>query len=427
MLDIKFVKDHPDLVKKNLEKRHLTNKLRLVDEVVTLYKKRLAIKQDVDMLRGKRNVASQEINKLRKEGKDVKAKITAVQKIPEEIAALEKKQKKLQQELGNLLLELPNILHESVPDGKVEADNPVIKTWGKPTKHNFELVNHGELIEAAGLADFETGRTVSGQGFNYLLGDMALLDLALQRYGIEVLVKNGFTPVIPPLTLHYGTLLGVLNGLEDFKDVVYKIADEDAYLIGTAEHALIALMSGKLLEQKKMPLKLCAVTPCFRKEIGSTGVDTKGLFRMHQFNKVEQVVFTDIKSSFKILDELQKISEQFFQDLEIPYQVVEICSGDLGAKQAKQYDIEAWFPRQQKYREVTSASSCTDYQSRALGIKYVDKNKEKQYAHIVNNTMVATSRAMVAILENFQQKDGSVKIPKVLQHYMYGKKVINSQ
>ena len=223
--------------------------------------------------------------------------------------------------------------------------------------------------------------------------------------------------------LNHETLLGALNGLEDFEQVVYKIDKENLYLIGTAEHTLVSLFKDKILNEKNLPIKLFAVTPCFRKEIGSRGVDTKGLYRMHQFNKVEQVVFCKSEDSYKFLEVMQSITEEFFQSLEIPYQVIEICSGDLGAKFAKQYDIEAWFPRQDKYCEVTSAGSCTDFQSRALNTK-IESKGERKYPHVLNNTMIATSRAMVAILENFQNKDGTIDIPKVLQPYMGDKKKI---
>jgi seryl-tRNA synthetase len=314
-----------------------------------------------------------------------------------------------------------------VPEGKDANDNVVVKTWGKKRTIKFELQNHAELLERAGLADFETARKASGQGFNYLLGEMALLDLALQRYGIDLLLKNGFILVVPPMLLRYETLSGVLNGLKDFEEVVYKIEQEDAYLIGTAEHSLVAFFRDKIIKEKEFPVKVCAVTPCFRKEIGAHGVDTKGLFRMHQFNKVEQVVITKPEDSFKMLEQMQSITEKFFQSLDIPYRVVEICSGDIGAKTAKQYDIEAWFPRQKVYREVTSASNCTDYQARSLNIKYEGKGGEKKYVHMLNNTMVATSRAMVAILENFQQEDGSIELPKVLQPYMNGLKKLNAK
>lgn len=427
MLDVKYIRDHPDIVKENLKKRGQLEKIPWVDEISKTYAESLDLKQEVEQLRHKRNISSQEINKLQKEGKDIQAKVKEVREIPELIKKLEVRQEELEKNIQNKLLNLPNILHKSVPLGKDERDNKVVKRWGIPKKPAFELVNHAELIEKLHLADFDTARKNSGQGFNYLLGSMALLDLALQRYGLEFAVKNKFTPVIPPMLLHHEALLGALNGLKDFEDVIYKIENEDLYLIGTAEHALVTMHRDKTFQEKDLPLKYCALTSCFRKEIGGHGVDMKGLFRMHQFNKVEQVAFSTPEESYKHMEFMQKVSEKFFQSLKIPYRVIEICSGDLGAKFSKQWDIEAWFPRQNAYREVTSAGNCTDYQARALNIKYMMKKGEKQHVHILNNTMVATSRAMVAILENYQQKDGSVKIPVVLQKYMFGMKKITTQ
>tara|TARA_Y100000310_G_scaffold167610_2_gene167521 strand:+ start:1975 stop:3258 length:1284 start_codon:yes stop_codon:yes gene_type:complete len=427
MLSIKFIKDQDKKIKADLKKRFQEDKSKLVDEIIVAYDKWLPLKKDVEALRHKRNVLSQEVNQLKKAGKDASSKLKEVKAIPGKIAALEVKQKNLQEQMDNNLLQIPNIMHPKVPTGKDETKNKVLRKWGVIKKVDFKLVNHGELVENLGLADFDAARKNSGHGFNYLFGDLALLDFALQKYGLDFLLKKGFTPVIPPMLLRHKTLLSVLNGLEDFKDVVYKIEDEDAFLIGTAEHPLASLFANKTLSLEQLPLKLCAVTPCFRKEIGSTGVDTKGLFRMHQFNKVEQVIFSSAEDSFKHLEEMQLITEKFFQSLKIPYRVVEICSGDLGAKFARQYDIEAWFPRQKAYREVTSAGNCTDFQARALNTKYLDKKNEKQFVHILNNTMVATSRAMVVILETYQQKDGSIKVPTVLQKYMGGLKKIGKR
>ncbi|HLC72573.1 MAG TPA: serine--tRNA ligase [Candidatus Nanoarchaeia archaeon] len=424
MLDLKFIRDNPQVIKDDLKKRNKLEKIPWVDQLIKEYKESLDLKQEVEQLRHKRNIVSQEINKLQKEDKDIQVKVKEVREIPELIKKLEARQEELQASITTKQIGIPNILHKSVPYGKDETENKVIKRWGKVTKPKFELVNHTELLEKLSLADFETARKNSGQGFNYLIGAMAMLDLALQRYGVEFAVKNKFTPVIPPMVLHHDALLGALNGLKDFEEVVYKIENEDLYLIGTAEHSLVTMQHNKVMKERELPLRFCAVTPCFRKEIGGHGVDMKGVFRMHQFNKVEQVVFSTPEKSYKEMEAMQKITEKFFQSLKIPYRVIEICSGDLGAKFAKQWDIEAWFPRQKAYREVTSAGTCTDYQARALNIKYINKHNEKQHVHILNNTMVATSRAMVAILENYQQKDGSIKIPTVLQKYMFGLKKI---
>lgn len=424
MIDIKVIRETPELVKENIKKKFQNEKLKIFDDLLKIDREWRELKSEGDSLRAKRNTISKEISELKKSGISSSAKMKEAQKIPLQLEEIENNSKLLEEKRDSLLSQLPNIMHESVPIGKDASENKEIKKWGNIPKQNFEIKNHAELIENMGMADFEAGRSNSGEGFNYIMGDIALLDHALQRYGVDFLLKRGFTLVVPPMMLNFETLLGALNGLKDFEEVVYKIDKENLYMIGTAEHALVSLKKNKILRKEELPLKLCALTACFRKEIGSHGVDTKGLFRMHQFNKVEQVVYSLPESSYEILEEMQKITEDFFQSLGIPYRVIELCSGDLGAKFTKQYDIEAWFPRQKAYREVTSAGNCTDFQARALNIKYYDK-EEKKYTHILNNTMVATSRAMVAILENYQQKDGSVEVPKVLQPYMFGKKKIS--
>ncbi len=426
MLDINFIIEHKENVKKNISRRGDRYNPKLVDELLNYDKEWRELKGKADELRHERNKITLEITKLSKEKKDISILVKKAKNLPEEIKKTEERVNELRKKIDFILLSLPNMLDKTVPHGKDASDNKVIRKWGKVKKIKFELKNHAELIEQFGCADFDTGISNAGRGFNYLINEVALLDLALQRYGIEFLLKNKFTPVVPPLMLNHKTLLGALNGLKDFEDIVYKVENEDLYLIGTAEHALVTMLKNKTLNKKDLPRKYFAVTPCFRKEIGGHGIDTKWLFRMHQFNKVEQVVFTIEKDSMKMLKYMQGLSEKFFQSLGIPYRVVEICSGDLGAKFAKQWDIEAWFPRQKAYQEVTSAGSCTDYQAAALNIKYLDKD-EKKYVYILNNTMVATSRALVAILENYQQKDGSVVVPKVLRKYMNGIKVIGKK
>ena len=424
MLDINLVREKPELIKKNLEKRNQKEKIVLLNELISLDKKYLEVLKKIEFLRHERNVISEKINSLKKQNKDANLEIKRARELPKEINLLEEQNKIKKEKINEYLFNLPNILHEKVPYGKTAEDNKVIKKVGKVSKSKFELLNHVDLAEKLDLADFDQGREVSGHGFNYLKNELAILDLALQRYGVDFLLKNKFKLIVPPMMLRKEALAGAVD-LNQFNDTIYKIENHDLYVIGTAEHSLVNLFKNKLLNKKDLPIKICAVTPCFRREIGAHGVDTKGLFRMHQFNKVEQVVFTTKDDSYKILEEMQKITEQFFKSLKIPFRVIEICSGDLGNKFAKQYDIEAWFPRQNTYKEVTSAGTCAEYQARRLNIKYKDK-EEKYYCHILNNTMVATSRAMVAILENFQQKNNDIKIPKVLHRYT-GFKVIKCQ
>ena len=422
MLDIRYVKNNSVQIKESIKKRNQKDKLSLVDEVTNKYNEWVKVKKQLDELRHSRNVVSEEINKLKKEKQDISQKLKEVKGIPWKIKELDDESQNLQKRIKEILGVLPNVLHPKVPIGKDAEDNKVLRKWGKPIKTKFELKTHTELLENLNVADFDAGRLVSGQGFNYLTNEIALLDLALQKYGVDFLLKKKFKLIIPPMLLNKESLSGVLN-FGDFKDVIYKIENEDLYLIGTAEHSLVSFFRNKSLRKEDLPIKVCAVTPCFRKEIGGHGVDTKGLFRMHQFNKVEQVVVSKPEDSYKMLEEMQKITESFFKSLKIPFRVVEICSGDLGQKFSKQYDIEAWFPRQNSYQEVTSAGNCTDFQAMSLNIKYLDGN-EKKYPHILNNTMVATSRAMVAIIENYQKKDGSIKIPNVLRKYMHGVKEI---
>ena len=421
MLDINLVRSNPNLIKENLQKRFQETKIKILNDLIKKDQEFLKLKKETESLRHKKNELSSLVNQLKKQKKPAAKEIKEAKQLPKKIEALESRQVKVRENIDESLTQLPNILHEIVPIGKNAQDNKEIKRWGKIPKFNFELSNHAELIESLGYADFETGRKTSGAGFNYLLNKVARLDDALQRYGIDFAIENGFSLVIPPIMLNKEAMGSAIN-FEDFKDVVYKIDKEDLYLIGSAEHSLVAFFKNKTLNKKDLPIKLCALTPCFRREIGGHGVDMKGLFRMHQFNKVEQFSVTSAEDSYEMLEKMQKISEKFFESLEIPYRVIEICSGDLGNKLAKQYDIEAWFPRQNTYREVTSAGNATDYQARKINVKYYE-NSEKKIPHMVNNTMVATSRAMVAILENYQQKDGSITVPKVLRKYLDFKEI----
>ena len=416
MLDINFIRKNPEVVKENLKKRFQDNRIKILDEILKKDKEFLNLKREIESLRHKKNEISIRINELKKQKKPAAKEIKEAQELPRKIIMLEEKQLKIKEELDCYLYQLPNILEKNVPIGKDSNDNKELKKWGKIKKFSFKLKSHSELIESLNYADFETARKTSGAGFNCLLDKVARLDDALQRYGIYFALKNGFKLVIPPIMLNKNSISSAIN-FDDFKDVVYKIDNEDLYLIGSAEHSLVAFFKDKTLNKKDMPIKLCALTPCFRKEIGGHGVDMKGLFRMHQFNKVEQFCVSASEDSYKILNEMQKISEKFFESLEIPYRVIEICSGDLGNKMAKQYDIEAWFPRQNAYKEVTSAGNVTDYQARRINVKYYE-NGEKKIPHMINNTMVATSRAMVAIIENYKQKDGSILVPKVLRKYL---------
>ncbi len=413
MLEPKFVMQNAALVREDLQKRQDAEKEAWVDEFTSKFSRFKALKAEVDGLRHSRNLITDEINQLKKQGKDFSAKIQEARELPGKIRQKEEELAQLEERTEFILMNLPNILHSSVPVGKDSGGNVEVRKWGRPKKKKFELKVHGELIEEKNLADFKRAAKVSGAGFVYLKGAMALLDFALQRFAIDFLVKKGFTLVTPPLMIRREAYEGVTD-LAAFSDVIYKIENEDLYMIATSEHPLVAMHKGEILEE--LPIKYAGLSPCFRKEIGSHGVDTRGLFRMHQFNKVEQVVICRPEDSWKMHEELQKNSEEMMQKLKIPYRVVNICTGDIGSVAAKKYDIEAYFPRENEYKEVTSCSNCTSYQAVRLNIKY-RKGEEKEYVHTLNNTGIATSRVMRAILENFQNEDGSVTIPTVLRKY----------
>jgi len=426
MQDIKLVRENPEILKKDLERRRDPEKIKLLEEVRKKDSEYRELLQETQKLRQKRNEISQEISKAKKEGKDASKIMQEAKEIPDKIKKAEERQEQLKKEIEAGLKRIPNIMHESVPYGKDDSENVQIRTWGKPEKKNFELVSHGELAEKLGVADFKKAAEVSGAGFYYLTGDLALMNQALVSFAIDSMVKKGYKLIIPPLMLNREAYEGCVD-LSDFENVMYKIEGQDMYLIATAEHPIAAMHMNEVINEKDLPLKYVGFSPCFRKEIGSHGVDTRGLFRVHQFWKVEQFIYCKPEDSWKYHEELIKNSEEMFQELEIPYRIVNICTGDLGIIAAKKYDLELWMSRQDAYKEACSCSNCTDYQARRLNIKYGKEGGEKQLVHTLNNTAIATSRAMVAILENNQQKDGSVLIPKALQKYMGRKKTIKPQ
>ena len=323
-----------------------------------------------------------------------------------------------QEEISNLirtrLMRLPNVLHESVPQGKDDTGNVEIRRVGTPRTFDFEVRNHGQLAADRGWADFERAAKTSGAGFYFLKGRLVLLDLALQRFALDLLEKKGFTPVVPPFMINRSSYEGVTD-LDDFEKVMYKIDGDDVYLIATSEHPIAAMYQDEIFEEKDLPLRLAGLSPCFRREIGAHGLDTKGLFRVHQFTKIEQFVFCRPGDSWQIHEELLANAEEIFCKLDLPYHVVNICTGDIGTVAAKKYDIEAWMPRENAYKEVVSCSNCTSYQAASLNIRVRDKEnfESKQHVHTLNSTAIATSRALRCILENYQNRDGSVTIPEV--------------
>ncbi|MBI2176506.1 serine--tRNA ligase [Candidatus Woesearchaeota archaeon] len=434
MLDIRFIKANPALVKKDLEKRRDKEKVPWVSEVVEKHEEWKALKEKWEKLRHSRNTISQEINQLKKQGKDISAKLKEVRELPQKIAAAEEKLLKVEERVSFILQRLPNVLHESVPVGKDDTENREVRKWGAVKKQLFELKSHGEFLEGLGLADFERATKISGAGFYFIKGDLVKLELALVNFVTAAMEKKGFTLIQPPLIMQRKPYEGVV-ALADFENVMYRISDngdkksnenekESNYLIATSEHPLAAMMMNETLDESQLPLKFCGISSCFRREIGSHGVDTRGLFRVHQFNKVEQFVFCKPEDSWKLHEELLKNAEEILQQLKIPYRIVNICTGDIGTVAAKKYDIEAWFPRQDAYREVVSCSNCTSYQAASLNIRYNNsKSGEKEFVHTLNCTAAATSRMLAAIVENFQNKDRTITVPEVLVPYV-GKKFI---
>jgi seryl-tRNA synthetase len=420
MLDIKLIREHPVIVRENLKKRGDLDKIKMLDDLIAYDKEWRQLLTTVNELRHRRKLVTTEVAKLKKKGEDTTEKIKEAQEIPKQIKKLREKVKEHKEKINQILLRLPNLLHESVPLGKDESENVVVKVWGKPPKFDFKLKNHLEITQNLGLIDTERAAKVAGHGFYYFKGELALLDFAILNYTIDFMRKRGYLLIEPPLMMRRKPYLGVTD-LEFFEDQLYKIENEDLYLIATSEHPLAATFMNEILNKKDLPIKFVGVSPCFRKEVGTHGKYTKGLFRMHQFNKVEQFIFCMPEDSWGFHEELQKNAEDLYQSLGLHHRVVVLCSGDTGIVQAKTYDTQVWMA-DGNYREIGSNSNCTDYQARRLNIRYREKEGQAPagFVHTLNNTALATSRTMMAIFEQFQQKDGSVMIPKVLRPFMGG-------
>jgi seryl-tRNA synthetase len=417
MLDIKFVRENVDLVKENMKKKFQDSSL--VDNVLKFDGQTRELMQQAQDLRRERNSLSKNISEAKKAKDETKAKkfMKDAKEIPEKIAKIEKKLEDIKAKQDKLLLQVPNIMHESVPLGKDDSENVELRKWGEPHPFDFEVKNHVELLEQLGVVDFETSARTTGNGFYYLKGDLALLNQALIQFAIRFMRDKGYEYVEPPLMLHKEVLDAAMD-TESFKDTIYSVEGEDLHLIGTSEHALLGLHANEAISENQLPKKYFSYSMCFRKEIGSHGINEKGLWRTHQFNKVEQFIFCKPEDSYKYYDELLANSEELFQKLGLPYRVIECCSGDLATWKAKSCDIEVYRPTTKDYGEVTSLTNCTDFQARGLGIRIVYNDGNRAILHTLNNTAVATSRAMVAILENYQQKDGSIMVPEVLRPYM---------
>ncbi|HKM41888.1 MAG TPA: serine--tRNA ligase [Methanocorpusculum sp.] len=421
MLDIKFVRAHPDVVLADLKKRQDAEKLPWVDIVLEQDRIFRELTMKNNELRARRNQIAKDINAARKAGQDPASLYAEAKALPAKIKENDDIMEKATQQIRYYLMRLPNILHESVPYGKDDTENVVIKKVGTPRTIDFELKNHGDLAVEKGWADFERATKISGAGFYFLKGNLALMDMALQRFALDTIMAKGYTPIIPPYMMNRKSYEEVTD-LGDFEKVMYKIEDDDEYLIATAEHPMAAMYQDEIFEEKDLPLKMVGISPCFRREIGAHGLDSRGLFRVHQFTKIEQFIYCMPEKSWEMHEELLANSEEIFTKLGLPYRVVNICTGDIGTVAAKKYDMEAWMPRDNEYREVVSCSNCTAYQSVRLNIRVRDAHDfdSKQWLHTLNSTAVATSRALRCILENYQTEDGRVEIPKVLQPYMHG-------
>ena len=424
MIDIKFLRENPEIVKENIKKKFQDNKLVLVDEVIDLDKKYRASQLAGDELRNKRKTLSAEIGTLMKNGQKEEAeKIkTQVQDINNQLEENEALESKYAEEIKVRMFKIPNIMHESVPIGKDDNENVEIEKFGEPLVPDYEIPFHGEILEALNGLDLDSARRVAGQGFYYLMGDVARLHSAVLTYARDFMINKGFTYCIPPFMIRSDVVTGVMS-FEELDAMMYKIEGEDLYLIGTSEHSMIGKFKDQILKKENMPYTMTSYSPCFRKEKGAHGLEERGIYRIHQFEKQEMIVVCEPEDSWDWYNKMWSYTVEFFRSMNIPVRTLECCSGDLADLKAKSCDVEAWSPRQKKYFEVGSCSNLTDAQARRLNIRINGENG-KYFAHTLNNTVVAPPRMLIAFLENNLNEDGSVNIPKALQPYMGGKEKI---
>jgi len=420
MLDPKILRENPDKIRKMLKDRSIDFAL---DDLIRLDKERRDLIIKTDELRKKKNDISSEIAQKKKLGQETTDLIDHMREVSETLSKLETIQTKTESEYVRLALRMPNLIHETVPIGKDETANKEIRRWGKAPTFDFKIKDHIDISQSLDLIDLERAAKVAGARFYYLKNDLVKLNQALIHYALDFLSEKNYTPVQTPYLINRNSMEGAII-TEDFEDVIYKIEGDDLYLIGTSEHALVSMHADEILEGKILPLRYAGVSPCFRKEAGAHGRDQKGIFRVHQFEKVEQLVFSKPDESWKEHERMLSVVEEFYQNLGLPYRIVVLSSGDLGKVSAKTYDLEAWMAGQNSYREIVSCSNCLDFQARRLKIRFRERtNDQPQYLHTLNSTLVATARTLVAILENFQTQDGHVSVPKILQKY-FGKDTI---
>ena len=422
MIDPKILKDNPNLLQDMLRKRKVDFPF---SELLDLDRKRRELIIETQNFRHQKNTLSQSIANKKKNQESVDRELDEMKKVGEQMASLENKRDAVEKRYSDLIYSIPNLLQESVPIGDSEKDNIVIRTYNDFIKPKVKK-DHVDLANSLGLIDLERAAKISGARFYFLKNELVLMNQALTNYALDFLVEKGYQLIQPPYMLKKDAIRGSVI-MDDFEDVIYKIENEDLYMIGTSEHAMASMHMDEILDSTKLPLRYASISPCFRKEAGAHGKDMKGIFRVHQFEKVEQFVISDSLNSFDEQERMQSISERFYQNLEIPFRVVLLCSADTGKVSSKTYDIEAWMPGQNKYREIGSCSNCIDFQSRRLGIRHREKvNEETRLVHTLNSTLVATERTMVAILENYQTSNKTVIIPTVLRKYMGDMKEIKS-
>ena len=421
MLDPKLIKEKPQVIQDMLKARAVEFDL---EGLIESDQKRREFIIKTDELRKKKNQVALTISEKKKAGEDISGILEEMKKVSEELTKLELEQNNVEKKYLKLASSIPNLIHESVPIGKDDESNKEIKKWGDIPEFDFKIKDHIDISEDLDLVDLERAAKVAGARFYYLKNDLVRLNQALINFGLDFLREKGYSVVQPPYMINRESMEGAVIA-DDFEEVIYKIDNEDLYMIGTSEHAMAAMHSKEIIEGKDIPKKYAGISPCFRKEAGAHGRDQKGIFRVHQFDKIEQFIFSKPEDSWKEHEKLLSIAEEFYQKLKIPYRVMLLSTGDTGNISAKTYDIEAWMAGQNAYREIVSCSNCLEYQARRLKIRFRDKtNDNTQYVHTLNSTLIATTRVLVAIMENFQTKDGHIRIPEVLQGYMGNQKEI---
>ena len=425
MLDLKFVRENPDIVKENIKKKFQDHKLQLVDEVIELDKEARKAQTDAGALRANRKTVSKQIGALMAQGKKEEAEKLKeqVNNDAEKLANLEAEESRLQDEVKERMMKIPNIIDPSVPIGKDDNENVEVEKFGEPVVPDFEIPYHTDIMEKFNGIDLDSARKVAGSGFYYLMGDIARLHSAVISYARDFMIERGFTYVIPPFMIRSSVVTGVMS-FEEMGEMMYKIDGEDLYLIGTSEHSMIGKFIDTIVDEKTLPQTLTSYSPCFRKEKGSHGIEERGVYRIHQFEKQEMIVVCKPEESKEWFDKLWKNTVDLFRSLDIPVRTLECCSGDLADLKVKSLDVEAWSPRQKKYFEVGSCSNLSDAQARRLKIRVNGEDGKKYFPHTLNNTVVAPPRMLIAFLENNLNEDGSINIPEALRPYMGGKSII---